>query len=251
MTKFDIITIFPEAITPYAEASILGRAQKKKLIKITAHQLRDFSKDKHSKVDDTPYGGGAGMVMTVQPIADAVRKICRTGTINRAQKTRIILTSASGKKFTQADAKRLSKYGRLVFICGRYEGIDARVEKEIADESFSIGDYVLTGGELPALVMTDAIARQVKGVLGSAESLAEESHDTEGLLEYPQYTKPEIYFPPFQGGIKGGSEIRRTKERIKGGGRKRKGWAVPKILLSGNHAEIKKWREEQSKKRSK
>ena len=247
MIKFDIVTIFPEIITPYAEASILGRAQKKKLIKITAHQLRDFSKDKHSKVDDTPYGGGAGMVMTVQPIADAVKKI----TSRCKSKKRIILTSASGKKFTQADAKRLAKYGRLVFICGRYEGIDARVEKEIADESFSIGDYVLTGGELPALVMTDAIARQVKGVLGSAESLAEESHDTEGLLEYPQYTKPEIYFPPFQGGIKGGSEIRRTKERIKGGGRKRKGWTVPKILLSGNHAAIKKWREEQSKKRSK
>ncbi len=227
MTKFDILTIFPEVVEPYANASILGRAQKAKKIKITAHQLRDFSKDKHGKVDDTPYGGGPGMVMTVQPIADAVKKIkahCRS-------KKRVILTSASGKKFTQADAKRLAKYGRLIFICGRYEGIDARVEREIADESFSIGDYVLTGGELPAMVMMDAIARHVPGVLGSAESLEEESHSKEGVLEYPQYTKPEVY-------------------EYKEGGKTKK-LSVPKVLLSGNHAKIKKWREAESKKRSK
>lgn len=227
MLKFDILTIFPETITPYAEASILGRAQKKKKIRITAHDLRSFSKDKHSKVDDTPYGGGPGMVMTVQPIADAVKKV----TARCRSKKRVILTSASGKKFTQKDARRLAKYGRLVFICGRYEGIDARVEKEIADETFSIGDYVLTGGELPALVMTDAIARHVPGVLGSAESLKEESHSEEGLLEYPQYTKPETYELNYKG--------------------KKKKLTVPKVLLSGNHAEIKKWREEQSKRKSK
>ncbi len=227
MLKFDIITIFPETITPYAETSILGRAQKSKKIRITAHDLRSFSKDKHNKVDDTPYGGGPGMVMTVQPIADAVKKVtsrCRS-------KKRVILTSASGKKFTQADAKRLAKYGRLVFICGRYEGVDARVENEIADESFSIGDYVLTGGELPAMVMMDAISRHVPGVLGSAESLKEESHSEEGLLEYPQYTKPEIY------------ELKK--------GLKKKKLTVPPVLLSGNHAEIKKWRTEQSQKKSK
>lgn len=237
MMKFDIITLFPEVVTPYTEASILGRAQKAKKIRITAHQLRDFSKDKHQSVDDTPYGGGPGMVMTVQPIADAVRKICR-GTACRARTTRVVLTSASGKKFTQKDAKRLAKYGRLVFICGRYEGVDARVEKEIADESFSIGDYVLTGGELPAMVMMDAISRHVPGVLGSAESLEEESHSKEGQLEYPQYTKPEVYeYKPVGAGPR---PARKTKKLT-----------VPKVLLSGNHAEIKKWREEQSEKRSK
>ncbi|MFH1631947.1 MAG: tRNA (guanosine(37)-N1)-methyltransferase TrmD [bacterium] len=211
MKFFDIITIFPETIAPYADASILGRAQKKKLIKINAHDLRDFAKGKHNQVDDTPYGGGPGMVMMVEPIDKAVRKIKK-----RLKKSRVILTSASGKKFTQADARRLAKHDQLIFICGRYEGVDARVEQSIADEALSIGDYVLTGGELPALVMADAIARNVKGVLGAEESLVEESHSKEGQLEYPQYTKPEEY----------------------------KNLKVPKVLLSGNHAEIKKWRSE-------
>jgi tRNA (guanine37-N1)-methyltransferase len=222
--QFDIITIFPETTETYTGASILGRAQKKKLLKITAHDLRSFSKDKHEKVDDTPYGGGAGMVMTVQPIDLAVKKIKK-----RRGKTRVIVTSASGKTFTQKDAKRLAEYDQLIFICGRYEGIDARVEEEIADESLSIGNYVLTGGELPAMVMTDSIARMIPGVLGSAESLKMESHDEEGLLEYPQYTKPEVY------------EIRK--------GLRKKKLIVPPILLSGNHKEIEKWRKEQSKKR--
>ncbi|MBU0613781.1 tRNA (guanosine(37)-N1)-methyltransferase TrmD [Patescibacteria group bacterium] len=225
MKHFDIITIFPEMIDGYANASILGRAQKKKIISINPRDLRPYSKDKHGKVDDTPYGGGPGMVMTVQPIDDAIRKIksrCR-------RKSHVILTSASGKRFTQADAKRLSKYDRIIFICGRYEGIDARVEQEIADESFSIGDYVLTGGELPALVMTDAIARHIPGVLGAKESLDEESHSFEGMLEYPQYTKPEEY----------------TIKKNKAG--KKKSVKVPEILLSGNHAKIKKWREDNKK----
>lgn len=228
MKKFDIITLFPEVIEPYAKASILGRAQKKKLIKISAHDLRSFSKDKHHKVDDTPYGGGAGMVMTVQPIDSAVRKI------KGRKKTRVIITSASGKRFTQKDAKRLAKYDQIIFICGRYEGIDHRVEKYIADEAFSVGDYVLTGGELPALTMTDAIARNVPGVLGSAESLKEESHGDDGTLEYPQYTKPEVYE----------LKVESLKSKVKK-------LRVPKILLSGNHAKIKAWRREQSKKRSK
>lgn len=230
MLKFDIITLFPETIDAYSGASILGRAQKNKKIKITAHDLRPFSKDKHNKVDDTPYGGGAGMVMTVQPIDSAVRKIRISKSKNKI-KTRIIMTAASGKKFTQKDAKRLSKYDQLIFICGRYEGIDERVRTAIADEVFSIGDYVLTGGELPALVMTDAIARMVPGVLGSCCSLDEESHSEKGVLEYPHYTKPEIY-------------------EMKHGGKTKK-LKVPKVLLSGNHAKIKEWREEQSKKRSK
>lgn len=226
MKHFDIITLFPEAVTPYTDASILGRAQKSKKIKITSHDLRQYSKDKHQKVDDTPYGGGPGMVMTVQPIDSAVKKIKK-----RTKKTRVILTSASGNIFTQKDAKRLAKYDQLIFICGRYEGVDARVEKEIADESLSIGEYVLTGGELPAMVMTDAIARMIPGVLGKQASLEMESHSEKNVLEYPQYTKPEVY------------ETRK--------GLKKKKLAVPKILLSGDHKRIQEWREEQSKNRSK
>lgn len=226
MKKFHIVTIFPEVIVPYAEASILGRAQKNDLATITAYNLRDFTTDKHRKVDDTPYGGGAGMVMTVQPFDAAVKAIKKKA---GKKKTRVILTAASGKRFTQADAKRLSEYDEVVFLCGRYEGVDYRVESEIADESLSIGDYVLTGGELPALVMTDAMVRLIPGVLGNAETLAEESHGEEGFLEYPQFTKPEVYE------IKQG----RTKKLLK----------VPEILLSGDHGAIKKWRAEQASRR--
>ncbi|MBI2551288.1 tRNA (guanosine(37)-N1)-methyltransferase TrmD, partial [Candidatus Uhrbacteria bacterium] len=179
--------------------------------------------DKHKKVDDSPYGGGPGMVMKVGVFERAVGGIAGSG--QRAagsetkQKTRVILTSASGKTFTQKDAKRLAKYGQIIFLCGRYEGVDHRVEEHVADESFSIGNYVLTGGELPALVMIDAIARNVPGVLGDRESLKDESHNEAGEMEYPQYTKPEDY----------------------------KGWKVPPVLLSGNHAEIEKWRGEKMK----
>lgn len=213
MKHFSIITIFPEVIESYAKASILGRAQKNKLIKIQAHDLRQWTSDKHHKVDDTPYGGGPGMVMKVEPFDKAVRSVRK-----RLKKSRVILTSASGKPFTQKDAKRLAKYDQLIFLCGRYEGVDARVEEKIADESFSIGEYVLTGGELPALIMTDAIARLIPGVLGSKESLQIESYDSD-LLEYPQYTKPEVY----------------------------KKWKVPDILLSGDHKKIKEWRKKQMK----
>ncbi|MBI1908497.1 tRNA (guanosine(37)-N1)-methyltransferase TrmD [Candidatus Uhrbacteria bacterium] len=223
MKKFHIVTIFPEVVGPYAEASILGRAQKKKLAKIVAHNLREYTKDKHRKVDDSPYGGGAGMVMTVQPFDAAVKKLRKKG-----KKTRVILTAASGKRFTQADARRLLAYGELIFLCGRYEGVDERVAEAVADESLSIGDYVLTGGELPALVMTDAVVRLIPGVLGNVETLAEESHGEEGFLEYPQYTKPEVY--------------------VMREGRKQKKLAVPDVLRSGDHARIKKWREEHTKK---
>lgn len=229
MKKFDIISIVPEVIEPYTQASILGRAQKKKLIKIKAHDLRKYSKDKHKKVDDTPYGGGPGMLMTIQPIDSAVRKIRNK---LAKKKTRVILTAANGKMFTQNDAKRLAKYDQLIFICGRYEGIDHRVEEVIADEVFSVGEYVLTGGELPALIMTDAIARNVPGVLGEEASLESESYNRPGQLEYPQYTKPETY-------------------TFKVNSLKSKELCVPKILLSGDHAKIAKWREEQSEKRSK
>ena len=185
--QFDVLTIFPEVITPYVEASILGRAQKAGLIKITAHDLRDWATNKHHRVDDTPYGGGPGMVMGVEAIDrglkgikegepldpfDDLRVALRKSKGERPQGLRgtkgkvwIILTSASGKLFTQKDAKRLAKYDRLIFICGRYEGVDARVEEHLVDESFSVGEYVLTGGELPALTMIDAIARNIHGVL--------------------------------------------------------------------------------------
>lgn len=234
MIHFDIVTIFPEVVAPYAGASILGRAQKEKLIKITGHDLRKFSKDKHRKVDDTPYGGGAGMVMAVQPIDDAVEAIrLRKKFLRKAVPTvRVIVTSASGKTFKQADAKRLAAYDQVIFICGRYEGIDHRVEEIVADEALSIGDFVLTGGELPALVMTDAIARQIPGVLGNMETLHEESHDTEGFLEYPQYTKPEVYTHTVQKNVV-------------------VDLAVPSVLLSGNHKKIAEWRKEESRKRGK
>jgi tRNA (guanine37-N1)-methyltransferase len=177
-------------------------------------------------VDDTPYGGGPGMVMKVDVFERAVRKIK-----NQKMKNRIILTSASGRTFTQKDAKRLAKYEQSIFLCGRSEGVDHRVEEYVADEAFSIGNYVLTGGELPSLVMIDAIARHVPDVLGAKESLAEESHSEEGVLEYPQYTKPAVYFPPAQGRTKGG---------------KNRQWKVPEVLLSGDHKKITAWRKEQS-----
>lgn len=215
--KIDILTIFPEVVEPYLKASIVGRA-KRVGVKAKAVNLRKFAKGRHKQVDDTPYGGGAGMVMMVEPIEKAVKKL---RSMLKKKKTRVILTSASGKPFKQADARRLAKeYDHLIFVCGRYEGIDARVEEHVADESFSIGEYVLTGGELPALVMADAVIRQVPGVLGNEETLADESHDKPGQLEYPHYTKPEEY----------------------------KGWKVPDVLLSGNHAEIDKWREDNRKK---
>lgn len=213
LRRFDILTIFPEMIGIYANASILGKAQKKGLISIMAYDLRQWAMDKHRSTDDSPYGGGPGMVMKVEPFDKAVKEL-------KVKKARVILTSASGKTFTQADAKRLAKYDQIIFLCGRYEGVDARVEEKIADESFSIGGYVLTGGELPALVMTDAIARHVPGVLGKRESLTEESHAEEGVLEYPQYTKPEAY----------------------------RDWKVPEVLLSGDHAKIAEWRKGHQKK---
>lgn len=190
--QFDILTIFPNMINSYANESILGRAQKAKLIEVRVHDLRAFSKNKHHKVDDTPYGGGPGMVMSVEPFERGLKRLKGWKGL-KGKKTRVILTAANGRTFTQADAKRLAKYDQVIFLCGRYEGVDQRVEDHLADESFSIGKYVLTGGELPALVMMDAIARHIPGVLGKEASLEKESHTEEGYLEYPQYTKPETY----------------------------------------------------------
>jgi tRNA (guanine37-N1)-methyltransferase len=228
--KFNIITIFPTIFDSYFSESILKRAQKSNLLEITIHNLRDFATDKHKTVDDTPYGGGAGMVLKVEPIYKAVKEIKSKYQISniksnpkskdQASNSRTILFSAKGKRYTQADAKRLSKYDNLILICGRYEGVDERVVENVADEEISIGDYVLTGGEIPAMVVVDSVARLIPGVLGNDQSAELESHSQEDYLEHPQYTKPEEFM----------------------------GWKVPEILLSGNHAEIGKWREKNSRK---
>ena len=213
--RFDIISLFPESLTSYFAVSILKRAQEKGLVEIVMHQLRDFAHDKHKTVDDTPYGGGAGMVLKVEPIAEAlmtVRNLVPTAP------TRTILFSAKGKIMTQDDVKRLATYERLILLCGRYEGVDERVAEHLIDEELSIGEYVLTGGEIPALVVVDAVARLIPGVLGNSESALQESHSVLGTLEYPQYTKPEVW----------------------------QGMAVPEVLLSGHHGEIEKWREAQA-----
>ena len=222
MKKFDIITIFPKIFDSYISESILKRAQEKRLIKITAHNLRDFTTDKHHKVDDKPYGGGPGMVLKAEPIYKAVQKIKGNPSTSSGSKKRVILFSTRGKKLDSTIAKRLSKYDQLILICGRYEGVDERVAKYIADEEISIGDYVLSGGELPAMVLVDAVSRQVPGVLGKYESLEEIKGS------YPTYTRPEIFV------------TNEKRKRIKKG--KMAAWRVPKVLLSGSHKEIDKWR---------
>lgn len=216
--RIDIITIFPHIFDSYFNESIISRARKKGMISIAVHDLRDFTSDKHRKVDDTPYGGGAGMVLKVEPISKAVGSLKHESPDGKL-KTRTILFSAKGKRYTQAVARRLSKYDRLIMICGRYEGVDERVAEHVADEEISIGDFVLTGGELSAMVVADSVSRLVPGVLGNEDSLKFESHSTRGYLEYPQYTKPEVF----------------------------DGLKVPGVLLGGHHGEIEKWREEKSK----
>lgn len=233
--RIDLITLFPEMVEPYLKGSILGRGQKAKRLDLRAHDLRKWTHDNHKTVDDKPFGGGPGMVMRVAPFHEALVSLkLRTKDGKRttaAKKARVIVTSAKGKAFTQADAVRLSKYDRLVFLCGRYEGIDERVIEHLADEELSVGPYVLTGGELPALVMADAVSRLIPGVLGKAESLACESHTIEGELEYAQYTRPDIYYPQ--------TANRKPQNRKRNKG---KGWKVPAVLLSGDHKKVEEWR---------
>jgi tRNA (guanine37-N1)-methyltransferase len=216
--KFDIITIFPDLFRDFAGQSLIARAIKKKLISLKAHQLRDWTSDNHKTVDGRPYGGGAGMVMLIEPIFKAVKKV------RKATKSRVILLSASGKQFTQKDARRLTKYDQLVFICGRYEGVDERVSDAIADEEFSVGPYVLFGGEVPSMVIMEAVSRLIPGVVQKEASVQDESHTVEGVLEYPQYSRPEVF-------------------RLK-----RKALKVPPVLLSGNHANVADWRAKNRKK---
>ena len=206
--QFDVLTLFPEMFEPLNK-SIIGRAKEKGLININLINIRDFSKNKHKKVDDTPYGGGAGMVMMPDVVDRAYNSI-------KDKNAKVIYMSPQGKTLDQKKVEELSKEEHLVILCGHYEGIDQRVIDKIVDEEISIGDYVLTGGELPAMVLIDSVSRYVEGVL-KEESIKEESF-SEGLLEYPQYTRPEVF----------------------------NGKQVPEVLLSGHHENIDKWRREQS-----
>jgi len=210
--KFDIITIFPNIFESYFSEAILKRAREKGLIKVAVHNLRDFASGKHRKVDDKPYGGGPGMVLKIEPIYRAVEKI-RLRVKGKRSKVRTILFSTRGKSLDSKMAKRLAKYDRLILICGRYEGVDERVAKYIADEEISMGDYVLSGGELPAMVLTEAVSRYLPGVLGKYESLEEMKGS------FPTYTRPEAFSP-----------------------RRGKNWKVPKVLLSGAHQKIEEFR---------
>jgi len=225
--KIDILTIFPDMFKGPFDESILRRAQDKLLVKIKIHNLRDWTEDKHKSVDGRPYGGGPGMILRVDVVDRAIKNI-KSQTSNskqiqnlKSQKTKVILLSAKGKKYNQQKVQEFSKLDHLILVCGHYEGVDQRIADYLVDEVVSVGDYVLTGGELPAMVVVDSVVRLLPGVLGDKSSLKEESHTKPGYVEYPQYTRPEEY----------------------------KDWKVPEILLSGNHAEIEKWRQEKAKKK--
>ena len=218
--KFHIITIFPAMFDSYLGESLFKRAAKNKIVAMRAYDLRDFTKERHRKVDDRPFGGGPGMVLQVAPIHAAVSSILkairRPSAARRRRKVRTIVFSARGKKLDATTARRLSKYDDLILICGRYEGVDERVAEHIADEEISIGDYVLSGGELPALVLMESVSRFLPGFLGKEESLEEVNGS------FPTYTRPEIFYP-----------------------KKGKGWSVPQVLLSGDHKKIAEWRKKQ------
>ncbi len=229
--NFHVITLFPEMISSYTDVSIIGRAQKNNLIKVNTLNLRDFSLDKHKKVDDRSYGGGPGMVMYAEPILNAINSIKIKTNKKTEQKIKVIIFAPAGKEFTNTYAKNLTKkYSDVILICGRYEGIDARLKKILKTnkkyevEEVSIGDYVLTGGEIPALTVIDATARQIEGVLGKSESL-EESRNASSEL----YTRPEI-----------------LEYKI---GKENKTFRVPKVLLSGNHKDIEEWRDKKDNKK--
>ena len=211
--RIDIITLFPEMCEAVMSESIIGRARKAGAVEINCHQLRDFAFDKHRRVDDTPYGGGMGMLMLAEPIALCFEDICK----QVGKRPHFIYMSPQGKTLTQSRIKELAQLDNVCLLCGHYEGVDERLLEEFVDEEISVGDYVLTGGELPAMVLSDAICRMLPGVLSNDECFTQESHYN-GLLEYPQYTKPAVW---------------RDME-------------VPAVLLSGHHANVEGWRAEQS-----
>ncbi len=213
---FDIFTLFPEVFTPYIAVSIIARARERGLAEIHLHNIRDWATDRHHVVDDEPYGGGGGMVMKPEPVFAAVESVL--GSPPRAP---VILLTPQGRLFTQAVARELAAFPRLALLCGRYEGVDERVRQHLVTDEISIGDYVLTGGELAALVVLDAVTRLLPGVLGDPDAPAKDSH-ANGLLEHPHYTRPPVF----------------------------RGWEVPEVLRSGDHARIARWRHEQSLRRT-
>jgi tRNA (guanine37-N1)-methyltransferase len=213
--KFDIVTIFPKVIEEYINIGILRIAQEKNLVEIRVHDLRKWTDNKHKTVDDTPYGGGPGMVMKVEPVFKAIQEL-------KQENTKVLITTPVGEKLTQSKLQEFSKSeidSHYIILCGRYEDIDYRVYENLVDYEFSIGDYILTGGELPALVLVDGIVRLLPDVLGNENSLDDESFNSNSL-DFPQYTKPEVF----------------------------NNWKVPEVLLSGNHKEIDKWRKSMSEK---
>ena len=216
--QFDIFTILPEVFPPYLESSILLRARQRGLIDVRVHNIRDYTHDKHHTTDDTPYGGGGGIIMKPEPIFEAVESVLGSESGQSSpQPVPVILLTPQGRVFNQRVAEELSRYERIALLCGRYEGVDERIREHLVTDEISVGDYVLTGGELPALLMIDAISRLIPGVLGDPDGARDDSHSM-GLLEYPHYTRP----PEFRG------------------------WGVPEVLLSGDHAKIEKWRREQA-----
>ncbi len=214
---FDVMTLFPKLIEDITSESIIGRAQKAGIITVRAHNIRDYSKDKHRKVDDTPYGGGMGMLMAAPPIYDCYSAI--KANKSQGERSLCVFMSAQGSVLTQKKSIELSKYDNIIILCGHYEGVDRRIVDEIVDEEISIGDYVLTGGELPACILIDAVSRMCEGVLSDDECFENESIYG-GLLEYPQYTRPEEFM----------------------------GRRVPDVLLGGDHKKIEKWRREEALK---
>lgn len=212
MLHFDVFTLFPEVFSPYLNASILQRALTNRLIEVELHNIRNWTTDKHHVTDDAPYAGGGGMVMKPEPIFAAVEAVLGQPPLHP-----VILLTPQGRRFDQSVARELAEYPRLGLLCGRYEGVDERVRQHLVSDEISIGDYVLTGGELPALVIIDAVTRLVPGALGAPDAAQEDSHAM-GLLEYPHYTRPAEF----------------------------RGWKVPEVLLSGNHAEINRWRRRQA-----
>jgi len=219
--QFEVFTLLPEIFPPYLESSILKRAAQKGLIDVRVHNIRDYTHDKHHTTDDTPYGGGGGMVMKPEPVFEAVESVLGIAPLQTSPKpaanTPIILLTPQGRVFNQRIAEELSGHERIALLCGRYEGVDERIREHLVTDEISIGDYVLTGGELPALMIIDAVSRLLPGVLGDPTGAQDDSHSM-GLLEYPHYTKP----PEFRG------------------------WKIPDILASGNHAKIEQWRREQA-----
>lgn len=220
MIKFNIVTIFPNIFDSYLKESFIKKAQDKKLIKINILNLRDYSDNPRRVVDDRPYGGGLGMVLKIEPIYKAIKDIKK----KNKGKTKVILFTPRGKKFNQKKASELSQYDNLIMLCGRYEGIDERVAKYLADEKISLGNYDLMGGELPAMILIETISRLIPNVLGKPEFLNERMTQSGGFKEYPQYTRPEIFSPD-----------------------KKTEWKVPKVLISGDQKKIITWKEKRSK----